>query len=95
MISFITAMRACREPELSYVREKTKLLRALGIKASHPDDGWHNREERYFQLAYPDFDDGVKVGDVVMLTGTNITFKVKRIEDSRFKNLGGLKRYYY
>lgn len=44
-------------------------LRSLGVKASHPDDGWHNREEFHFGFAYPHFDDGVKVGDMVALGG--------------------------
>ncbi|MGA0608887.1 hypothetical protein [Caldimonas sp. KR1-144] len=42
-------------------------MRAQGAKASHPNDGWVNREERSLILCYPQFDDGADVGDLVAL----------------------------
>ena len=42
-------------------------LRSLGIKAAHPDDGWHDRENKHFGLCYPYFDEGLQVGDMVAL----------------------------
>lgn len=42
-------------------------LRAAGVKAAHPDDGWVNRKDNYVQFAYPQFNDGVKAGDLIAL----------------------------
>jgi hypothetical protein len=42
-------------------------LRQEGFKAAHPNDGWVDRENNKFELAYPHFDDGIEVGDKVML----------------------------
>lgn len=42
-------------------------LRAMGVKAAHPDDGWVNRERKSVFLAYPYFDDGVQCGDLIAL----------------------------
>lgn len=42
-------------------------LRAAGVKAAHPDDGWVKRDQGYFQFAYPQFNDKPTVGDVVAL----------------------------
>jgi hypothetical protein len=42
-------------------------LRACGVKAAHPDDGWVNRQENTVTLQYPQYDDGAGVGDLVAL----------------------------
>jgi hypothetical protein len=42
-------------------------LRAQGVKALHPDDGWVRRDRDSVYLCYPYFDDGVNVGDIVAL----------------------------
>lgn len=42
-------------------------LRASGVKAAHPDDGWVNREKNSVAFTYPQFDDGPVVGDVIAL----------------------------
>ena len=42
-------------------------LRALGVKAAHPDDGWVNRKADTVQLVYPQFNDGPGVGDLIAL----------------------------
>ena len=42
-------------------------LRAQGVKAAHPDDGWVDREANTVLFTYPQFDDGAKVGDLVAL----------------------------
>ena len=42
-------------------------LRSDGVKAAHPDDGWVDREKNTIHFAYPQFDDGVKVGDRIAL----------------------------
>lgn len=47
--------------------EWVERLRSLGVKAAHPDDGWHERGEYRFGLAYAYFNDGIEVGDMVAL----------------------------
>ena len=42
-------------------------LRKQGFKAAHPNDGWVDRKNNKLHLAYPQFNDGAKVGDKVML----------------------------
>lgn len=42
-------------------------LRAAGVKAAHPDDGWVDRECNTVFFCYPQFDDGVAVGDLIAL----------------------------
>ena len=42
-------------------------LRADGIKAAHPDDGWIDRDEDSVFFSYPQFNDGVRVGDRIAL----------------------------
>lgn len=42
-------------------------LRAQGVKAAHPDDGWVNREQNQLHFCYPQFNDGAAIGDVVAL----------------------------
>lgn len=56
----------CRKSEESNAQWITK-LRAAGIKAAHPDDGWVDRERNEIHLAYPQFHDGLEVGDLLAL----------------------------
>lgn len=42
-------------------------LRAYGVKAAHPNDGWVDREKHEVFLCYPQFNDGVTVGDTIAL----------------------------
>jgi len=42
-------------------------LRAAGVKAAHPDDGWVDRVANSIILCYPQFNDGAGVGDVIAL----------------------------
>lgn len=68
-------------------------LRQGGIKAAHPDDGWHERDKGYFQFSYPYFNDGVKEGDMVALGDYEkfIVLVVTGIDKSFF----GMTRYKY
>ena len=52
-------------------------LRSAGVKASHPNDGWVDRDNFTLNLVYPDFDDGVDVGDLVALGRPNDYYIVK------------------
>lgn len=42
-------------------------LRKLAVKMAHPDDGWVNRETNEITPVYPQFDDGVEIGDTIAL----------------------------
>lgn len=43
-------------------------LRAMGVKAAHPDDGWvHRTDDPCVHLEYPQFNDGPEVGDLIAL----------------------------
>lgn len=61
-------------------------LRAEGVSAAHPDDGWVNREENKIHFAYPQFNAGVKTGDIIALgwPGQYRLVKVTKVEQSRF-----------
>ena len=86
--------KICREQKEEmgkYIAE----LREKGIKALHPNDGWVNREENYFQLVYPDFNDGVNVGDKVMLSfGKGNCERLVIVKDIK-TNIFDRKYYYF
>lgn len=52
-------------------RRKTRAwveyLIARGVKAAHPDDGWHDRGRRRIQLVYPHFSLSPQIGDTIAL----------------------------
>lgn len=48
-------------------REWIESLRAQGVKAAHPDDGWVDRERNAVTFTYPQFNDGAGVGDLIAL----------------------------
>lgn len=53
--------------------------RALGCKAAHPDDGWVDREANTVGLCYPQFNDGLGVGDVLALGWAGCDVRYVRI----------------
>lgn len=65
--SFVEAYeKADREYKVS-VADWVKALRKLGVKAAHPDDGWHDRVAHSIGFCYPYFDDGVEKGSMIAL----------------------------
>ena len=48
-------------------KEWITALRAQGVKAAHPNDGWVDREKNELYFCYPQFNDGAKEGDKVAL----------------------------
>lgn len=42
-------------------------LRNEGYKASHPNDGWIDRENNKMLFVYPQFNDGVDIGDKIVI----------------------------
>jgi hypothetical protein len=59
-------------------REWIEILRSDGVKAAHPDDGWVNREENKVHLTYPQFNDGVGIGDRIAL-GTPTKWRIVEV----------------
>lgn len=62
-------------------------LRQMGISAAHPDDGWVDREANKIHLCYPQFNDGLKVGDLLALgspTGRTRLVRVVNTSENRF-----------
>jgi hypothetical protein len=66
-----------KENELKWIEE----LRAQGVKASHPDDGWVKRDINQVTLCYPEFNDGVSIGDIIALGTYEQCRLVKVIEE--------------
>jgi len=58
--------RTCDELQVKH-DHWVKKLRAYGVKAALPDDGWVNRGLNEVQFVYPFFNDGCGVGDRIAL----------------------------
>lgn len=58
--------RVCDDLERAH-RAWIARLRAEGVKAAHPDDGWVDRIRSTVTLSFPDFNDGAATGDLVAL----------------------------
>ena len=52
-------------------------LRAAGIQAAHPDDGWVDREKNRVQFVYPQFNAGARPGDLIALGWPPIDGKIR------------------
>jgi hypothetical protein len=81
LASFVRASQEYDEKEDEWV----KTLRLSGVKAAHPDDGWVNRTKNCFQFSYPQFNDGVSVGDLVALGHHDAYCIVRVIEVEKSK----------
>jgi len=68
------------------------MLRSKGIKAAHPDDGWVDRNLNKAYLPYPQFNDGVREGDLIALGWSNKwrIVKITKVEETMF----GMKYYW-
>lgn len=62
-------------------REWNARLRAQGVKAAHPDDGWVDRANSTVQFSYPAFDDRVQVGDLIALGWPWRGYRIVRCTD--------------
>lgn len=69
-------VRDMREEKRLWIRD----LRARGIKAAHPDDGWVDRKRDIVQFVYPQFIDSAKVGDIVAL-GDSEKYRLVRLTE--------------
>lgn len=70
-----------------------EMLRKDGIKAAHPDDGWVNRQDNKVVLCYPQFNDGVSIGDRICL-GWHDKWRIVTITSIE-QGLTGLKYYHF
>lgn len=69
-------------------------LRAHGIKAAHPDDGWVDRKNNIVRFMFPYFNDNLSVGDIFVLGGydkcrimycTSVTMSMFAISEPRYE----------
>ncbi|MEO6146544.1 MAG: hypothetical protein ABIT70_05725 [Sulfuriferula sp.] len=64
---FVAVWHQICDKQAADERELIAGLRKAGFKAAHPNDGWVNRKDCEVYFAYPQFNDGAKGGDLVML----------------------------
>jgi len=64
---FVNKMREWEDSYNLLRRAWIAELRAQGVSAAHPDDGWVNRNDNILYPVYPDFNDGIEVGSTVAL----------------------------
>jgi hypothetical protein len=76
-------------------REWIASLRARGVKAARPDDGWVNRQYSYFRMQYPAFDDAPGFGDWVALGNPRSYRLVRVIAVLQHGSLFPHTRYYF
>ena len=75
-------------------RRWIEYLRSQGVKAAHPDDGWVDRENNNVLLQYPQFNDGVKIGDTIALGWSWNKTRLVKVVDIVISPLVG-KRYVF
>lgn len=81
---------------LQYLEDTTKWvadMRAQGVKAAHPDDGWVDRKANTVQFAYSTFDDGVQVADLIAL-GHHNKYRIVRVTEITRSLFGPLVYYF-
>lgn len=64
---FVSTMRQVATDMEQSQAEWIAQLRAEGVKAAHPDDGWIDREKNTVTFCYPQFNDGAGAGELVAL----------------------------
>lgn len=66
-------------------------LKEQGVKAAHPDDGWVDRKNNTVLLQYPQFDNGVEVGDTIALGGSCGKTSLVRVTALMYSPLVGVR----
>lgn len=73
------------------------LLRGLGVKMVHPDDGWVDRDRDAVTPAYPEYDEHPEPGDLIALGSPSQGYRivaVAEVEDRpTYVSRGTRKRY--
>lgn len=64
--------QSMQDEERDWIRD----LRARGVKAAHPDDGWVKRDENTVHLEYPQFGSvrTLEIGDLIALGSPDRSF---------------------
>lgn len=72
----LTIWRSMQDEERDWIRD----LRARGVKAAHPDDGWVKRDEKKVHLEYPQFGSvrTLEIGDLIALGSPDRSFLQSR-----------------
>jgi hypothetical protein len=68
-------------------------LKSKGVKAAHPDDGWIDRKENSIYFAYPQFNEGVQINDIIAL-GDEDKYRLVKVIDIK-KGVFNQDRYYF
>jgi len=71
------------------------VLRNKGVKAAHPNDGWVDRGLKNVKFCYPNFNDGVVVGDRIALGNYSKSTIVNVVKITEDKYFGSGKTYHY
>ncbi len=92
MDCFNESVRTNRELTEDWIKK----LKSLGVKASHPNDGWIDREKKIAFFSYPHFNIGVDLGNKIAL-GTHHSFIIVEVSKVEVKKgiFGDLKYYHY
>ena len=75
---FVSKMREWENSYNLLTRAWIAELRAFGVKAARPEDGWVDRKNNMVCMLYCDFNDGAGVGDLVAL-GDHKQHRIVRI----------------
>ena len=74
-------------------------LRAAGVKAAHPDDGWVDRVNNSVSFCYPQFNDGAGIGDIIALGSAPWSFgdrtRLVRIVGKKIGVFSGTPRWFF
>lgn len=70
-------------------------LREQGVKAAHPDDGWVDRRENSVFFSYPQFYDGVSVGDKIALGWPTGKTRIVKVTGTKKGIISGMIRYLF
>ncbi len=88
---FNNSVRDRKESKIKWVDS----LRKEGVRASHPNDGWIDRENKIAQFCYPHFNMGVKEGDRIAL-GTFEKYEIVEVyKVLKTDFLAPIIKYYY
>lgn len=91
-IEFVNTWNEVAQKQIDDTATWISELRKNGVKAAHPDDGWVDREKNTVRMTYPQFNDGIKVGDVIAL-GWADRFRLVRVTGKTQSHLGNDNRY--
>ncbi len=70
-------------------------LRSKGIKAAHPNDGWVDRINNTVKFAYPQFNDGVEIGDLIALGTSYEDIRIVKVINIETSMIGEIICYWF